>query len=243
MGITGQLYLPSDATNILSVGIVDEKGVLVPFSTKGPTADGRMKPEVLAAQENFYKAENTAVNGFTFEHSRFEASCLVAGAAAVVLSAHPDWNPLQVIEAMTKTASRADHPENGYGYGIVNVASAIDFLPANAVVIEHTAIKNSKNNGQPIPVTARIRAQQGLNMNSLTLFWKNQNSAGFQKVKMTSVPGAVDQFRALIPAASTGDVISYYLTAKDVKGKTTKAPFGQGKVFQFSILQRHIRKA
>lgn len=236
MGISGMVYLPSDATNILSVGIVDQNSVLAPFSTKGPTVDGRMKPEVLAPELKIYKAENTPMDGFTFEHVGFEASCLVAGAAAVVLSAHPDWNPLQVMEAMKKTANHADHPENGFGYGLVNVAAAIDFLPANSVVIEHTPINTRHHNGQPIAVTARIRAQRGLNLNSLSLFWKNQKSTGFQRVQLTPVPGAVDRFRASIPTASTGDVISYYLTAKDVKGKSTKAPFGPGKVFQFSIL-------
>lgn len=234
MGISGQIWLPSDAMNILSVGIVDSNGLLVPFSTRGPSADGRIKPEVVARGTKVFKASTLALDAFTSQNSGNEAASFVAGGAAVVLSAHPDWNPLQVREALMKTASRADHPDNSRGYGLINVAKAIDFLPTNAVVIDHVSIK-TKQPSQPISVVTRIRAQQGLNLNQLNLFWKKQTSSNFQRVSLKPVIGTADNFEASIPAQMKGTTVQYYLVVKDKKGKTTRAPFGSGKFSQLTI--------
>jgi hypothetical protein len=56
---------------------------------------------------------------------------LVGGAAAVVLSAHPDWTPMQVRDAFMMTADRADKPDNDYGYGVVDVMAAIEYDTSN----------------------------------------------------------------------------------------------------------------
>ncbi|MFQ6114627.1 MAG: S8 family serine peptidase, partial [bacterium] len=55
------------------------------------------------------------------------ATPLVGGAAALLLEAHPDWTPMQVREALMMTASRADHPDNLYGWGIIDVLAAIEY--------------------------------------------------------------------------------------------------------------------
>jgi hypothetical protein len=234
-GYYDKLLLPGDAFDILTVGLADAKGSIFPFSFKGRTADGRLKPEVIARGSKVYKASTSAPDAFTFFTSNVEPCSLVAGGAAVVLSARPDWNPLQVREAIMKTSSHADRPTIGYGYGNVNIAKAIDFLPANSVVIDHVPIKTQLHSGQPIKVTARIRAQNTLNLNQLNLFWKKQGMATYQQLKLTSVPGVEDNFQGFIPAQSKGTTILYYLSAKDMKGKKTKVPFGPGKSFQFTI--------
>lgn len=46
---------------------------------------------------------------------------------AVILSAHPDWSPMMVREALMMTAHRADIPDNDYGYGIIDVWAAINY--------------------------------------------------------------------------------------------------------------------
>jgi subtilisin family serine protease len=55
------------------------------------------------------------------------ATPLVAGAAALVLEAHPDWSPMQVREALMNTADQADAPDNLYGWGIIDVMAAIAY--------------------------------------------------------------------------------------------------------------------
>lgn len=125
----GSLSAPADADSILSVGNVDSFGVINPGSSRGPTADGRPKPEVCAQGTNVYWASWTGANSYT--HYATGTSCatpLVAGACALVLEAHPDWTPLQVREALMMTADRSAVPDSTtYGWGIIDAWAAIHY--------------------------------------------------------------------------------------------------------------------
>lgn len=119
---------PADADSIMTVGSVSIYDDISEFSSKGPTYDGRIKPEVCALGENNYRAIassdiifGTGGNGTSF-------SCpLVAGAAGVVLSAHPDWTNMQVRQALMKTADRGYSPNHSYGWGIIDTWAAIHY--------------------------------------------------------------------------------------------------------------------
>ncbi len=123
---------PADADSILTVGSVNSSSVISDFSSKGPTYDGRIKPEVCALGENNYRAIassdiifGTGANGTSF-------SCpMVAGAAGVVLSAHPDWSNMQVRQALMKTASQGYSPNHTYGWGIIDTWAAIHYVSVN----------------------------------------------------------------------------------------------------------------
>ena len=64
--------------------------------------------------------------GYGFGSGTSLATPLVAGATAVLLSAHPTWTPMMVREALMKTASQSNSPNNDYGYGIINIWEAIN---------------------------------------------------------------------------------------------------------------------
>jgi subtilisin family serine protease len=130
----GSLAAPADADSILSVGNVDSFGVINPSSSRGPTYDGRPKPEVCAQGTNIYWASWSTVSSYT--HYATGTSCatpLVAGACALILEAHPDWTPLQVREALMMTASRSTNPDSTtYGWGIIDTWAAMHYLPSGA---------------------------------------------------------------------------------------------------------------
>ena len=48
MGVWKKINFPADAKNILTVGSINEQGKNAAFSAVGPTADGRIKPDVMA---------------------------------------------------------------------------------------------------------------------------------------------------------------------------------------------------
>lgn len=218
------LGAPADAKNILTVGSVDRTGLISGFSSRGPTADGRIKPEVMARGELTFVASSRSANAFGQQNGTSFSCPLVAGTAAVLLSAHPEWTPLQVREAFMKTASRAATPDNVYGYGIVNLGAALDYLPLNSIVIDYKPLGNTSNTTQPYKITARIRAFRGVNNTQLFVYWRRAGSTIFQKVTMTSLAIA-DQYQGLIPAQSKGTTVQYYISAKDSKGKSVKSPF------------------
>ena len=55
------------------------------------------------------------------------AVLLRAGAAAVILSSNPNLTPIQVRDAMRNTASRNQNPDREYGWGVIDVLSAINY--------------------------------------------------------------------------------------------------------------------
>lgn len=116
----GTLLSPADADSILSIGAVDRNGVLAIFSSRGPTADGRMKPEVLAPGVKVYAASFLSQNQYERVDGTSFSTPLTAGVAALILENYPHWGPMKLREALIMTPSRAENPDNEFGWGIIN---------------------------------------------------------------------------------------------------------------------------
>ncbi|MBN1212077.1 MAG: S8 family serine peptidase [candidate division Zixibacteria bacterium] len=123
----GTVTAPADAFDILAVGAVNSYEDIAGFSSRGPTADGRLKPEVCAMGVNTYCAHGTGDSDFTYKNGTSLSCPLAGGAAAVLLSARPELTPWQVRKALMKSGNRASSPDNTYGYGIIDVLAALDF--------------------------------------------------------------------------------------------------------------------
>lgn len=121
------LIAPADADSILTVGAVSSSGSIAYFSSRGPTADGRIKPEVCARGVSTHCAGSNSDSYFTSVNGTSLSTPLVGGAAAQVMQAHPDWTVMQVREALMMTADNASTPNNTYGWGIIDVAAAIEY--------------------------------------------------------------------------------------------------------------------
>jgi len=121
----GSLGTPADADSVIAVGGVNGENGLIWFSSRGPTWDGRTKPEVLARGQDVYHAFPANPPEFTYSGGTSVATALVGGAAALVMEAHPDWTIMEVRSALMWTADRALRADNDYGWGRINVHSAI----------------------------------------------------------------------------------------------------------------------
>ena len=126
------IIAPADADSVISVGAVEESGEIASFSSHGPTADGRIKPEVCArGRQTWCISPNTTTN--YSQMSGTSLSCpLVGGAAALIRQAKPNWTAMEVHEAIIMTASMADSANNTYGYGILNAAAAVEYETTSA---------------------------------------------------------------------------------------------------------------
>jgi len=119
------LVAPADGASVLAVGGVDALGERVGFSSVGPTADGRIKPDVMARAVGVRTAGTAGVDAYTLSAGTSFSCPLAAGVAALVLQAHPDYSPAQVALALRSTASRSDAPDNRFGWGILDALAAI----------------------------------------------------------------------------------------------------------------------
>lgn len=121
------IIAPADADSVISVGAVDAFNVSPGFSSHGPTADGRIKPEVLARGVATFLAGTDSTHDFISGSGTSFATPLVAGACALVLEAHPNWTPMMVREALMLTADGNTSPDNTRGFGLIDVMAAIDY--------------------------------------------------------------------------------------------------------------------
>ena len=138
----GGIVVPADAENVIACGAVDSDGNIASFSSQGPTADGRIKPEVCALGVSTYCAGVNSTSAYRYENGTSLATPLVAGAAACVLQAHPDWTPQQVREAFMMTASDPENPDNQYGWGIIDVIEAINYNNPNPFYPAYYTLSN-----------------------------------------------------------------------------------------------------
>ena len=123
-------------------------GKRAPYSSKGPTADGRTKPDLMAPGSNiissynsFYIASNPNKSDVQWDVEHFEhngriypwncntgtsmAAPAAAGAIALWLQAKPTLTTSEVLDVVAQTGIRhttsLPHPNNQYGYGQIDV--------------------------------------------------------------------------------------------------------------------------
>lgn len=113
------LSTPSDADSIITVGAVDSEGAMAAFSSWGPSADGRIKPEVCAMGKDTYMIDPSD-NRITQSDGTSFACPLIAGMAACLWSAIPEASNMEIRERIIRSADRYLQPHNHYGYGIPN---------------------------------------------------------------------------------------------------------------------------
>ncbi|MCP4546351.1 MAG: S8 family serine peptidase [bacterium] len=122
---------PADADSVITVGAMQESGDMWFNSSHGPTYDGRMKPEVCARGDETYCAiplgtlHTDPLALYKTSSGTSVSTPLVAGCAALLLEAHPDWTAMQVREALMLTADNAASPDNHRGWGRIDIMAAI----------------------------------------------------------------------------------------------------------------------
>jgi len=121
----GSVRAPADAFDILAVGAVDRSRLLASFSSRGPTYDGRTKPEVCAMGVDTYGAATDDDSHYLYADGTSLAAPLVAGAACLMLQGRPDLTPAEVRQALQATADRSSQADNDWGWGIIDVGKAL----------------------------------------------------------------------------------------------------------------------
>jgi hypothetical protein len=159
------LGTPADADSALAVGAEDSLGGLAPFSSRGPTADGRLKPDftapgvdvcVLTGAGTLNRASGTSF-----------AAPLLAASAALVKQLHPTLTPMQVRGAFRSRATNRTAPDSLRGWGRPDVAASavfpIDVTPLAPLTGVLTSITPSFSwsvgnvPASAMPVTYRVR--------------------------------------------------------------------------------------
>ena len=119
------LSTPADADSVLTIGAEDSLGTIAIFSSRGPTADGRIKPDFTAP--GVAVCVLTGIDHVGREDGTSFATPLLAASAALVKQMHPSLLPMELRAAFRSTATKRAAPDTIYGWGRPDVAAAAVF--------------------------------------------------------------------------------------------------------------------
>ncbi len=216
---------PADADSIISVGAVDVSGTYAYFSSVGPTADGRTKPDVVADGVGDYcnpPPPFSYTNGF---QGTSLSTPLVAGAAALILSAHPDLTPIQVRDALRNTASNALSPNDTIGWGVIDTYKALLY---NGLALSTDPEITLAGNGST-SIVACAASNALIKKDSVKLFYSNNGGTTFSTAPM-ALTDIIDSsnnsgsYTGTIPQQLTGTKVEFYISAVDTANKPYTAP-------------------
>ncbi|RYE05020.1 MAG: T9SS type A sorting domain-containing protein, partial [Sphingobacteriales bacterium] len=117
------INVPADAINTLAVGAVDANEQYASFSSIGPSADGRVKPDVMAQG---FLATYAGVDGsISMGNGTSFAAPIMAGAVACLWQAAPSKTNAEIMQIVKQSADRYNNPNDQYGYGIPDFSTAL----------------------------------------------------------------------------------------------------------------------
>ena len=155
---------PADGDSVVAVGSVNASGVVALSSSYGPSADGRIKPDVASVGLGamIQLANNTigAGSGTSF------ACPNMAGLATCLWQAFPEFNNMRIIRALKEAGSIYTNPDNRIGFGIPDMKKAFSSLLSEYATSSVTINNNC----------------------SATISWSSKDAAGMKYIIERKLP-------------------------------------------------------
>ncbi len=129
------IITPGDAINILTVGAVDVNGIPGSFTSYGPSADGRIKPDV--ASVGVSAVVQSAGGPFLTGNGTSFATPNLAGLVTCLWQAFPEFTSAEIMDVVKKSSSQYTTPDDRVGYGIPDFEIAYNAL--QKMRVERTA--------------------------------------------------------------------------------------------------------
>lgn len=210
---------PGDAPNMITVGAVGKNNLLASFSSRGPTSDGRIKPEVCAMGISDVSAWAGTTNYSTGSGTSF-ATPIAAGVGALLKSVYPYLTNRQIRKTFMECGDRVSSPDNNYGYGLISAARVVAFpnLSSNSNIFNLNKIFINSN---------------GVNSQTVVLKYKIENSL-VQSVSM-NYDGKL-KYNYSLPHATGGDSVKFYFQYQTNSSAIVREPSVGAYVFTYGDL-------
>ncbi len=212
---------PADGLHIIAVGAVDANNNVAGFSSRGPTYDGRIKPDVVAQGVNVYGA--AVVNGFNaygYNSGTSAATPIASGCGALLLSAFPYLTNIQARNILLETADNYSTPNNDRGYGLISAEKAIEF-------------PNLSDSSNYFKINKIFFSQNGIQSGSAEIHFTT-NDSNFVSSSL-SFDGSLKYYYTL-PQMINGQIINFYFTYSDTIGNNIREPLSDYFNFKYGQL-------
>ena len=121
---------PGDADSVMTVGAVGADRLYASYSSKGPSSDGDVKPNIAA--QGYLSAVVWPGGNVTLGSGTSFSAPISCGLTACLWQAHPDKNNMQIINAIQVSSSHFSVTDSLTGYGIPDFYLAHQLLSGNA---------------------------------------------------------------------------------------------------------------
>jgi len=220
LGANNTLIAPADGDSVIAVAAVTSSGTRSSFSSVGPSADGRTKPDIAAMGSGVTVASSSGSNSFSSSSGTSFSCPLSAGVAALVLAANPNLTPMQVRDALRETASQASAPDNSLGWGILNAYDAVFYYNS---IFTHEPLSDTENLSGPYDVVSVIDSRLPLVASEIKLVYGTDLNFGNEVILQPT--GTTDEYSAQIPGTGNPSEYYYYLTTMNNQQITSTFPF------------------
>ena len=158
---TRSIVTPGTAEKVITVGATDPGGMIFQRSSRGPTLDNRVKPDLVAVGVNVTSAKAGTLRGEEDMSGTSMAAPQVAGACAVILEKQPGLDPAGVKRVLLRSADDIgpSGPDNTFGYGALNLSRAISLVeerPADPEVYSLQLSRTAATPGDPVTIEAGV---------------------------------------------------------------------------------------
>jgi len=170
---------PADADSILAVGAVGSTKALASFSSLGPSADGRVKPDVCA--QGALTVYSNQAGTITPGNGTSYSAPLIAGLVTAFWQSQPQLTAMQVIDCIRRAGDRFSSPTPQFGYGIPTFAAATEIARAKYLPMG-TGVKPTEAIVFPNPLG---------NATALQIQWGLEFTGKKVEVALTDVAGRV----------------------------------------------------
>jgi hypothetical protein len=156
-------FSPGGVEDVITVGSIYDEGedgiIVSDFSSRGPTLDGRIKPDIMAPGSNIMAAKVRTSGGYIEKSGTSMSTPFIAGTVALMLQENLALTPAEVTTILMDTAKDwgPAGKDNDYGAGVVDVFAAVDAadgdmgsisglaVPAHFSAFETLAAVNNKD--------------------------------------------------------------------------------------------------
>ena len=167
---------PGDAFDILCVGACTSDSVIAGFSSRGPSYDGRVKPDITS--QGVETACIYPDDALAFANGTSLATPVAAGMCACLWQAMPQYSSTEMMQMIRESGHLYDNPNPEYGYGIPNFYQV---YASHVGIHDYNPLQISV---YPNPVTDKLNiVNPDGNIQTITLY----NASG-QLVLQTTVP-------------------------------------------------------
>jgi len=154
---------PADGDSVIAMGGVTPEGNFWAISSRGPTYDGRIKPDLAAQAQNVYCVNPRSTDRYTTANGTSLSCPLGSGAGAILLSIDPSLSPIDLKNSLIRNASQANNPDNFMGYGLINLEKTIFEMIGEPVV--------SVSSFEAVPLSGKNQLQWVVDLEIANEYW------------------------------------------------------------------------